>query len=56
MHGLAGVMEKYPQLHVTAKGDYILEYDRVCRSQSEEHRESNKMKMGADSLEFIGCT
>ena len=31
MYDLATLMNKYPKLHVTTKGDYIFEFDRVCR-------------------------
>lgn len=34
MAELANLMNKYKKLHVTTKGDYILEYDRVCRYYS----------------------
>jgi hypothetical protein len=36
MADLATLMNKYSKLHVTTKGDYILEYDRVCRYYGEE--------------------
>jgi hypothetical protein len=33
---LAQLMNKYKKLHVSVKGDFILEYDRVCRHSSDK--------------------
>ena len=40
MFDLSTLMFKYSKLHVTTKGEYILEFDKVCRFHGQDRRET----------------
>jgi hypothetical protein len=53
MYDLAGLMNKYDKLHVTTKGDYIFEFDRVCRFRG---LEEEKLQTPLVPLDAVECT